>query len=94
MSATHRIVFAFEILLAELMFLFPCEKRSRFPLRLLLAAGATVAASYFFIFYVKGAPVALMRLLRIVLVFFASIASMYFCFRVKFLTVASACAEC
>ena len=92
MSATHRIVFAFEILLAELMFLFPCEKRSRFPLRLLLAAGATVAASYFFIFFVKGAPVALMRLLRIVLVFFASIASMYFCFRVKFLTVASACA--
>ncbi len=92
MSATHRIVFAFEILLAELMFLFPCEKRSRFPLRLLLAAGATVAASYFSIFYVKGAPVALMRLLRIVLVFFASIASMYFCFRVKFLTVASACA--
>ena len=92
MSATHRIVFAFEILLAELMFLFPCEKRSRFPLRLLLAAGATVAASYFFIFYVMWAPVALMRLLRIVLVFFASIASMYFCFRVKFLTVASACA--
>ena len=92
MSATHRIVFAFEILLAELMFLFPCEKRSRFPLRLLLAAGATVAASYFFIFYVMWAPVALMRLLRIVLVFFASILSMYFCFRVKLLTVASACA--
>lgn len=30
MSVTHRIAFAFEILLAELIFLFPCEKRQHF----------------------------------------------------------------
>lgn len=37
MSVTHRIAFAFEILLAELIFLFPCEKRQHFFFRYLLA---------------------------------------------------------
>ena len=45
MSVTHRIAFAFEILLAELIFLFPCEKRQHFFFRYLLGTLATVAAS-------------------------------------------------
>ncbi len=92
MNITHRIAFAFEILLAELIFLFPCEKRKLFPIRYLLAVLTTVGASCLFVFYVEGAPEMLMRLLRLVLVFSTSIAAMYFCFKVNVLTVASACA--
>lgn len=92
MSVTHRIAFAFEILLAELIFLFPCEKRQHFFFRYLLGTLATVAASYLFLFYIPTAPEMLMRLLRIILVFSTSIAAMCFCFNLNFLTVASACA--
>lgn len=69
MSVTHRIAFAFEILLAELIFLFSCEKRQHFFFRYLLGTLATVAASYLFLFYIPTAPEMLMRLLRIILVF-------------------------
>ena len=92
MSVTHRIAFAFEILLAELIFLFPCEKRQHFFFRYLLGTLATVAASYLFLFYIPTAPEMLMRLLRIILVFSTSIAAMCFCFNLNFRTVASACA--
>ena len=52
MSLMHRIAFAFEILLAELIFLFPFEKRKGFSIRLLLAAAATTAASCLIFFYI------------------------------------------
>ena len=92
MSITHRLVFALEILLAELIFLFPNEKRRLFPLRLLGAVCFTAAVSYFWVFPILFFPVPVSRLLRMVAVFGASIAAMYFCFNLNFLTVASACA--
>ncbi len=92
MSLMHRIAFAFEILLAELIFLFPFEKRKGFSIRLLLAAAATTAASCLIFFYIEGFPVMLGRLLRYTLILSISIVSMCACFDRSILTVASACA--
>ena len=91
MSLTHRIAFAIEILIPELIFLFPCEKRKAFPFRLLLATAATIAASCFVFFYYEGFP-EMGRLLRYIVILLISIAGLYFCFDRSFLTVASACA--
>lgn len=92
MSLTHRIIFAFEILLAELIFLLPCEKRNGFAFRLLGGTLITTLASYLFIFMIPGVPVPALQFFRLILVFFVSIGSMFFCFRLPLRTVAAACA--
>ena len=91
MSDLHRIAFAAEILLAELIFLFPAEKRKRFALRYIAAALASVLVSYFFSISAQGASQVAAQLLRLIVVFGVTVAGMYLCFDLKFSVVISAC---
>ena len=76
MSDLHRIAFAAEILLAELIFLFPAEKRKRFALRYIAAALASVLVSYFFSISAQGASQVAAQLLRLIVVFGVTVAGM------------------
>lgn len=91
MNLVHRVIFALQIVLAELIFLIPAEKRRHFALRCLAAVLFSVAASYLFVFYVDWIPYALARLLRMILVFAATVAAMHFCFRLKPSALFAAC---
>ena len=71
MNLVHRVTFALQIVLAELIFLAPAGKRRYFSLRYPAAALFSIAASCLFVFYVDWIPYALARLLRMVLVFSA-----------------------
>lgn len=91
MSDFHRIAFAAEILLAELIFLFPAKKKKFFALRYMTAALTSALVSFFFSVPVLGIPQVVAQLLRLVVVFGVTVAGMYFCFDLKFSVVASAC---
>lgn len=92
MTVLHRVVFAFEILLADLIFLFPCKKRKHFLLRYMIASIALIAVSYFCTFRFNWLHINLAQLIRLLVILGASILGMFFCFQLKLLTVASACA--
>ena len=64
MNLVHRVIFALQIVLAELIFLAPAGKRRYFALRYPAAALFSIAASCLFVFYVDWIPYALARLLR------------------------------
>ena len=91
MNLVHRVIFALQSVLAELIFLAPAGKRRYFSLRYPAAALFSIAASCLFVFYVDWIPYALARLLRMVLVFSATVAAMYFCFELKLSTLFAAC---
>lgn len=89
----HNIAFAIEILLAELIFLIPARRRPHFALRLALATAFSVAASCLLVFRGGPLPYALLRLLRIVLVFGATVLAMGWCFAIPLPTLITACAS-
>lgn len=91
MSNLHRIAYAVEILLAELIFLIPAEKRCHMAHRGTIAVLFSSAVSYFFVISIEGIPHELAHLLRLIVVFSATVVAMYFCFDLKFSVVASAC---
>lgn len=93
MSDFHRIAFAVEILLAELIFLFPAEKKRHFALRYIGAVLVSVFVSFFFSFSFTGEGIlrVAVHLLRLLVVFGTTVAGMYFCFDLKFPVVISAC---
>lgn len=92
MSALHRIVFAFELLLADLIFLAPLPKKSRFWLRYPLAVLAVIGASYFCLLTWDFLTVTMAKLIRMVVVYGVSILAMCWCFDRKPVTIISACA--
>lgn len=92
MSALHRIVFAFELLLADLIFLAPLPKKSRFWLRYPLAVLAVIGASYFCLLTWDFLTVTMAKLIRMVVVYGISILVMCWCFDRKPMIIVSACA--
>lgn len=91
MSVVHRVMFALQIVLAELIFLIPAEKRQHFALRYLTALLFSIAASCLFVFYVDWIPYVLARLLRMVMVFAVTVVAMHFCFRLNPSALLAAC---
>ena len=91
MSSIHRLVFAMEILLAELIFLFPSAKRSRFVLRYTAAVLLSAAVSYLFVIHSGSIPSVVLQLIRMIVVFGTTVVAMYFCFDLKFSVVVAAC---
>lgn len=91
MSDFHRIAFAIEILLAELIFLFPAGKKRYFALRYIAAVLVCVFVSLFFSVTGEGLLRVAAHLLRLLVVFGTTVAGMYFCFDLKYSVVVSAC---
>ena len=78
-----------QILLAEFIFLYPCDKRKLFWLRFLIALAACVAIGYFFPSF--DLPGQLNQLIRYVSLFTISIVAMGLCYKLSFATLISSC---
>ena len=85
-----RVAFMFELLAAELLFLWPAEKRSHFLLRYVLSAAVCLLVSPWFPF--SGWPGQLGQFFLFTSLFLLSAAAMGFCFKLKAYAVISSCA--
>ena len=84
-----KAAFMIEILLAELIFLFPAEKRSLFPLRYAgLFLMCIVIGGFFPIEYTDGL---LAQFLMFFLMFLITVGAMALCFSVSFSVLISCC---
>lgn len=92
MSVAHRIAFALELLLADLIFLAPLPKKGRFWVRYPLAVLAVIGASYFCVLKWDFLTVTIAKLIRMVVVYGISIWAMCWCFDRKPMIIVSACA--
>lgn len=92
MSVAHRIAFALELLLADLIFLAPLPKKGRFWVRYPLAVLAVIGASYFCVLKWDFLTVTIAKLIRMVIVYGISIWAMCWCFDRKPMIIVSACA--
>ena len=83
--------FLLEMLLAELIFLYPADRRSRFPLRMCLVLLLCIAGQLLF---PSGAPhtqTMMTQLGTFAGLFFLTVAAMGFCFRLPFPSLFSLC---
>lgn len=83
--------FLLEMLLAELIFLYPADRRSHFPLRLGLVFLLCVAGQFLF---PSGAPhtqTVMTQIGTFAALFFLTVAAMGFCFRLSFPSLFSLC---
>jgi len=83
--------FLLEMLLAELIFLYPADKRSRFPLRLGLVLLLCVAGQLLFPTGAAHTQTMLTQLGTFAGLFFLTVAAMGFCFRLPFPSLFSLC---
>ncbi len=92
MISLHRVMFALELILAELIFLYPLPRRRSFPGRLALSLAVCVLISNFCVLRMAWMPSVLRQLIRLVAVYGSTICMMCFCFDRKPACVLSACA--
>lgn len=85
-----RVAFMVELLAAEMLFLWPAEKRSRFPLRYGLSAAACLLAAP--VFSLGDWAGQLGQFILFTSLFLVSTAAMGFCFHLKAYAVVSSCA--
>lgn len=83
--------FLLELMLAELIFLYPVEKRSRFPLRLLLVLAICVAGQLLIPAGTGAAQNLLTQFVGFAGLFFLTVAAMGFCFRISFASLFPLC---
>ena len=88
----HRVMFATELLTAELIFLFPLPRRRLFAARLLACFAVCISFSGFFQVRASWMPATAAQLLRLTLVYAVTILMMEFCFASDALATAAACA--
>lgn len=91
MDILYRLQFIIELLLAELIFLYPVKKRSYFPLRLigiLIAVITVFSLIPSFSLYDRSA---LFQIVNILLYFGVTVLLMSFCFKLKILSLISCC---
>jgi len=83
--------FLLELILAELIFLYPAEKRSRFPLRLGLILALCVAGQLLVPPEAAGSQTLLAQFVGFAGLFFLTVAAMVFCFRLPFFSLLPLC---
>ena len=83
--------FVLELLIAELLFLYPAERRSRFPLRLALVLLVCIAGQFLFPRPSAGTQTLAAQIAVFTGLFFLSVAAMGFCFRLPFPSLFSLC---
>lgn len=83
-----KMAFMVEILAAELMFVYPAERRSRFPLR---CAAALAVCALYALFNPIGYTSILAQLMLFITMFAVSILAVGFCFRLKISALISSC---
>ena len=83
--------FLLELMLAELIFLYPAQKRSRFPLRLLLILALCAAGQLLFPAGAGPARNLLVQFVGFAGLFFLTVAAMAFCFRLSFSSLLPLC---
>lgn len=84
------VVFMIEILVAELLFLYPAEKRRHFALRLILSLAACVVIAV--LFPASGRSESqLEQFLHFIILFLVSAAAMGLCFRLRISALVSSC---
>ena len=83
--------FLLELMLAELIFLYPAQKRSRFPLRLLLILALCVAGQLLFPAGAAGSQTLLVQFVGFAGLFCLTVAAMGFCFRLSFFSLLPLC---
>lgn len=85
------LYFVLELLIAELIFLYPTPKRSKFPLRFIGAISIAVLISCLFPSNINGIFPVLQLLLRSFCIFAFSVTAMLFCFRLPMWNLLSLC---
>ena len=90
MSWVANLVFMIEILLAELLFLYPAEKRRPFALRLILSLAACAVIAVLFPGNVRNGS-QLEQFLHFIILFLVTVAAMGFCFKLRISALVSCC---
>ena len=83
--------FVLELLIAELIFLYPAARRSRFPLRLALVLFLCVAGQLLLPRSTVGAQTLMAQFVVFTTLFFLTVAAMGFCFELSFRSLFSLC---
>lgn len=83
--------FLLELMLAEMMFLFPADKRSRFPLRLLLILALCLIGQLLLPTEVSPSQTLLAQFVIFAGLFFLTVAAMGFCFQLSFFSLFPLC---